>query len=148
VANTQNQYEEDMDLESYKTAHDLHKFFAAWRYKILAFLATFNGALFYAYVNQEASFHKIIITIVGIVASAVLYFIDKRNFEIMQICLNTARSIEQNRKVESGIYSAIEGRPRRKFSYSYRFILTCLLLMFVILWLILLYTNVFVKQSG
>ena len=75
--------------KSYEHTMELHKFFVSFRFKVVAYLATVNAALFYFIFHDQLKLEiAIFVSVIGILSVLVLYLLDRRTRELFQICID------------------------------------------------------------
>jgi hypothetical protein len=112
--------EQNIKTESYKNAHDLHKFYVSFRFKIIAFLATANGALLFFWVEKTSdNYSKVFVALAGIVTCLCLWLLDRRNSELFEVCLKSASEVEKHANLgDFGIYTCLRTRPNNAVSHG------------------------------
>ena len=134
-------------LKSYEHAERLHEFFASFRYKVLAYLASVNAALFYfAFTQTLGQLLVIPIATVGILSVIILLLLDIRTTEVMKICIDSGKKIEDLAGIPDGtaIYQMLQKRTPRWRGHGRVITYTCALL--ITSWLLVLGVSFWVPQ--
>jgi protein-S-isoprenylcysteine O-methyltransferase Ste14 len=125
-------------LEAYKNAERLHEFFASFRYKVLGYLATVNAALFYfIFHEQPTQAIAISITIIGMLSVLALYLLDRRTAEVMQICIISAKSIEDMAHIRNNTGTYQKLFVRKPMWYSHKILIASICIVLILLWIVL-----------
>ena len=93
----------------------------SFRFKVIAYLATVNAALFYfIFREQPGQIVAVFITLIGILSVVVLYLLDRRTRELFEICIKSGQEIEDLAGIpnNSGIYQKLGTRKLGRWSHG------------------------------
>ena len=113
--------EKDILLALYAAACDQNKLYAGFRWKVLSFMSTLEGALLYATVQSSNNLHKLLYSTAGIAATIFLLALEERHKTIFYQARTVARDLETKLGVSQyGVFN-VEMRKRGKHNLIVRF---------------------------
>jgi hypothetical protein len=127
---------DEINLEILREANRLHTSYAEVRLKYFAYFTTFNGALFYFYLQTERAVTSIVVALAGIVVSATLEVLDFRASQVVAIAVESARHAESQLGTPQGVNTRLHERTKQ--SKKFRFLILVLLAAPLVAWLVAL----------
>ena len=100
-------FDRDILIALYSAATDQNKLYAEFRWKVLSFMSTLEGALLYASVQASQNRHRVLYSVAGIAVTFFLLALEERHKAVFYQTRIAARKIEDKLGVaDYGVFNA------------------------------------------
>lgn len=111
--------EQATDRQIIEEANKLHTTYLNMRLKYFTWFATFNGALFYFYLQTNSRPVSVVVAVAALVITSTLGILDFRAAQAVFFTVRSAHEAEQRLGIQNGINTCLFDRASKASLYRY-----------------------------